>query len=124
MLREFAALLSNNMSLNVVVVDKTLEIAGAGMEPHPAIGCSRWMPVGHRGRQADIMREAIENQSPHIIIVDEISGEEEVRDEMSAWAPSVLPLQLLVVAAGQRRTGAAGKRWNGVERKFDTYTKQ
>mmetsp|Transcript_25633 Transcript_25633/g.71687 ORF Transcript_25633/g.71687 Transcript_25633/m.71687 type:complete len:216 (+) Transcript_25633:596-1243(+) len=77
-LREFASLLSLNMSLNVAVVDKTLEIAGAGLEPHPAIGCARWMPVGHQAKQADIMREAVENQSPHVIIVDEISSESEV----------------------------------------------
>ena len=45
-LREFAKLLSRRKDLNVVVVDKTNEIAGDGDEPHPAIGDARWLPVG------------------------------------------------------------------------------
>ena len=48
------------------------------MEPHPAIGNARWMPVGRANLQADIMREAVENQTPDVIIVDEISSRSEV----------------------------------------------
>ena len=77
-LREIANILSQNKYLNVVVVDKTCEIAGDGEEPHPAIGKARWMPVGRPGLQADIMREAVENQTPDVIIVDEISTIQEV----------------------------------------------
>jgi len=47
-------------------------------EPHPAIGNARWMPVGRANLQADIMREAVENQTPDVIIVDEISSRSEV----------------------------------------------
>ena len=46
--------------------------------PHPCIGNSRWMPVGVVGKQHEIMREAVENQSPDVIIVDEISTHQEV----------------------------------------------
>eukprot|EP00466_Bigelowiella_natans_P021185 jgi/Bigna1/82641/fgenesh1_pg.95_\ len=80
-LRELARILSEQTeerSLNVIVVDKTCEIGGAGLEPHYAIGSARWMPVGKPGMQARIMLEAVENQSPHVIIVDEISTAEEV----------------------------------------------
>ena len=77
-LREFAKLLSERSDLNVVVVDKTNEIAGDGIKPHPAIGDARWLPVGNPKMQASIMREAVENQSPDVIIVDEISTPEEV----------------------------------------------
>ena len=36
------------------------------------------MPVGRRNRQHEIMLEAVENQSPNIVIADEISNSEEV----------------------------------------------
>ena len=75
-LREFARLLSKRPELNVVVVDKTNEIAGDGLHPHPSIGSARWLPVGDPRMQADIMREAVENQSPDVVIVDEISTPE------------------------------------------------
>jgi len=77
-LREFARMLSEDKGLVVVVVDKTNEIAGDGIDPHPAIGSARWMPVGKRGLQADVLREAVENQSPDVVICDEISTKEEV----------------------------------------------
>jgi len=77
-LREIANMLSQNRYLNTVVVDKTCELAGDGLEPHPAIGRARWMPVGKADMQAHIMREAVENQSPDCIIVDEISSSAEV----------------------------------------------
>lgn len=78
MLREIARILSDDPSLNVVVVDKTCEIAGDGNSPHSAIGRARWMPVGTPNLQHVIMREAVENQSPDVIIVDEISSPQEV----------------------------------------------
>eukprot|EP00534_Pseudo-nitzschia_fraudulenta_P004469 CAMPEP_0201133968 /NCGR_PEP_ID=MMETSP0850-20130426/50262_1 /ASSEMBLY_ACC=CAM_ASM_000622 /TAXON_ID=183588 /ORGANISM="Pseudo-nitzschia fraudulenta, Strain WWA7" /LENGTH=450 /DNA_ID=CAMNT_0047404737 /DNA_START=40 /DNA_END=1392 /DNA_ORIENTATION=+ len=77
-LREIANILSQNKYLNTVVVDKTCELAGDGLEPHPAIGKARWMPVGQVNMQAHIMREAVENQTPDCIIVDEISSRDEV----------------------------------------------
>lgn len=77
-LREISNILSQNKYLNTVVVDKTCELAGDGLEPHPAIGKARWMPVGKANMQADIMREAVENQSPDCVIVDEISSGGEV----------------------------------------------
>jgi Sporulation stage III, protein AA/Zinc knuckle len=77
-LREIARFLAEDRSLNVVVVDKTCEIAGDGDTPHSAIGRARWMPVGRPNLQHVIMREAVENQSPDVIIVDEISTPQEV----------------------------------------------
>ena len=77
-LREFARMLSADLSLVVVVVDKSNELGGDGMTPHDAIGSARWMPVGKRGLQADVLREAVENQTPDVVICDEISTTEEV----------------------------------------------
>lgn len=78
-LREISYILSQDPSLRVVVVDKSLEIAGDGSEPHRAIGKARWMPVGVPRMQHEIMLEAVENQSPDVVIVDEISNEREVK---------------------------------------------
>ena len=61
-LRELARLLSAGDSTVVVVVDKSLEIAGTDRVPHPAIGNARVLTVGH-GQQARVMLEAIENQA-------------------------------------------------------------
>jgi stage III sporulation protein SpoIIIAA len=78
-LREYARLLSADTRLNVIVVDKTCELAGDSATPHSAIGSARWMPVGKPHMQHDVLREAVENQSPDVIIVDEISTPAEVR---------------------------------------------
>lgn len=78
-LREIAYVLSQNQHLTVVLVDKSKELGGDGETPHPAIGNCRWMPVGKRNMQHEIMLEAVENQSPDVVIVDEISNKEEVR---------------------------------------------
>jgi stage III sporulation protein SpoIIIAA len=71
-------MLSADLSLVVVVVDKSNELGGDGMTPHDAIGSARWMPVGKRGMQADVLREAVENQTPDVVICDEISTTAEV----------------------------------------------
>eukprot|EP00960_Hanusia_phi_P036974 752630-Hanusia_phi.AAC.1 len=84
-LREFARRLSEDKNQIVVVVDKTCEIGGDGIVPHPAIGNARWLPVETLKKdgqmfnlQHERMREAVENQSPHVVIVDEISSATEV----------------------------------------------
>ena len=77
-LREIARYLATDPHLCVVVVDKSMEIAGDGEVPHSCIGSSHWMPVGVHGLQHEIMLEAVENQFPDVIIVDEISSKKEV----------------------------------------------
>lgn len=84
-LREFARRLSEDKKNIVVVVDKTCEIGGDGVVPHPAIGNARWLPVESYKKEGQVlnlqherMREAVENQSPHVVIVDEISSRSEV----------------------------------------------
>lgn len=85
-------------SVAVVVVDKTCEIAGAGDSPHPAIGSARWMPVGKPNLQHVIMREAVENQSPNVIVVDEISSPQEVE---AAKSIAHRGIQLIATIHGQ-----------------------
>mmetsp|Transcript_14304 Transcript_14304/g.28554 ORF Transcript_14304/g.28554 Transcript_14304/m.28554 type:complete len:381 (-) Transcript_14304:69-1211(-) len=97
-LREIARILAENMELNVVVVDKTCEIAGDGDRPHAAIGKARWMPVGRPRMQHEIMREAVENQSPDVIIVDEITTPQEVE---AARTISQRGVQLIATLHGE-----------------------
>ena len=63
-LRELARLLSDGDRRVVVVVDKSLEIAGTGVVPHAAIGHARVLTVEHPAQQHRVMLEAVENQSP------------------------------------------------------------
>jgi len=53
-LREFARRLSEDKNQIVVVVDKTCEIGGDGMIPHPAIGNARWLPVESLKRDGEL----------------------------------------------------------------------
>ena len=76
-LRELARLLSTGDERVVVIVDKSLEIAGTGVVPHPAIHNARVLTVDHPSHQHRVMLEAVENQSPDIVIVDELSTKEE-----------------------------------------------
>ena len=107
-LRELARLLSAGSSRVVVIVDKSMEIAGTaaviiwrtcrrrlklarrdadahsaayhpgtGTVPHDAIGNARVLTVEKAEDQAKVMIEAVENQSPDVIIVDELSNKEE-----------------------------------------------
>ena len=92
-LREIARILSNDMTLNVVVVDKTCEIASLS-----CIGKARWMPVGKPNMQHTIMREAVENQTPDVIIVDEISTPQEVE---AARTISQRGVQLIATVHGR-----------------------
>ena len=79
-LREVSRLLSAGDSRVVVIVDKSMEIAGTGVVPHDAIGNARVLTVEKPEDQAKVMIEAVENQSPDIIVVDELSN----RDECNA----------------------------------------
>ncbi len=78
-LRELARLLSTGDERVVVVVDKSLEIAGTGVVPHEAIANARVLTVEHPSQQHRVMLEAVENQSPDIVIVDELSTKEEAQ---------------------------------------------
>jgi stage III sporulation protein SpoIIIAA len=54
-----------------------MEICGTGVVPHEAIGNARVLTVERPELQDKVMIEAVENQSPEIVIVDEISNKEQ-----------------------------------------------
>jgi stage III sporulation protein SpoIIIAA len=74
-LRCLANYVSGELCRETIVVDKTNEIAGYSDVPHPIIGLARRMQV--KEKQAFTMLEAVENHTPHTIIVDEIRDREE-----------------------------------------------
>ena len=76
-LRELARLLSHGDKRVVCIVDKSLEIAGTGVVPHEAIGNARVLTVERPQDQDKVMIEAVENQSPDIVIVDELTNKEQ-----------------------------------------------
>lgn len=76
-LRELARLLSLGRRRVVVIVDKSMEIAGTGIKPHAAIGHARVLTCHTPSEQHRVMLEAVENQSPDVVIVDELSTKEE-----------------------------------------------
>lgn len=74
-LRCIANYLATECNREVVIVDKTNEIAGYSDTPHPIVGLARRLQVVDR--QALSMLEAVENHTPNTIIVDEIRDREE-----------------------------------------------
>jgi len=75
--REIARVLSTEFDKRVVVVDTSNEIAGDGDIPHPGIGRARRMQVPEPALQHAVMIEAVENHMPEVIVIDEISTQEE-----------------------------------------------
>ena len=75
-LRELARLLSLGRRRVVVIVDKSMEIAGTGIKPHAAIGHARVLTCHTPSEQHRVMLEAVENQSPDVVIVDELPKED------------------------------------------------
>ena len=74
MLRTLADKISDT-GKKVIVVDTSNEIGGEGDIPHPSIGRARRMQVVHS--QYRTMIEAVENHTPEVIIIDEISDNKE-----------------------------------------------
>lgn len=76
-LRDTSAILSDESAYasDVVVVDSSAEIGGAGRVPDPCIGLARRMQIPHDMTQADVLMFAVRNHGPSVIIADEIGYE-------------------------------------------------
>ena len=78
-LRDFAARLSQDISSpRVVVIDTSNEIGGDSAIPQGFLGRARRVQVPSREKQLDVMNEVLRNHTPEIMIIDEISTQEEV----------------------------------------------
>ncbi|MDX1918517.1 MAG: AAA family ATPase [Candidatus Caenarcaniphilales bacterium] len=76
-LREIAQTFADRYLKRVIIVDTSNEIGGDGDIPHPSIGRARRMPVIDPSQQHKVMIEAVENHTPEVIVIDEISTMEE-----------------------------------------------
>lgn len=95
-LRSIAEYLSDYR--RVVIVDTSSEIAGEGHIPHSAIGRARRLQVPFNKSQEDIMIEAVENHTPEVIIIDEIST---VPEAKAARTIAQRGVQLIATAHGK-----------------------
>lgn len=75
LLRTVAARLADRAA--VVVVDKSNEIAGSNIVPHECIGRARRLMVPHHKTMDEVLLEAVENHTPEILVVDEISTQKD-----------------------------------------------
>lgn len=83
MTRDIARVLSERD--RVMVVDSSDEIGGPGLVPHESIGLARRISVPEgKKRLLDTLVEAVENHTPDVLVVDELSGRDEVNGAASA----------------------------------------
>ncbi len=95
LLRDLARILAEKK--RVIVVDTSNEIGGDGDIPHVAIGRARRMQVREPDLQYEVMIEAVENHTPHVIVCDEIGRESEAR---AARTIAERGVQLIATAHG------------------------
>lgn len=72
LLRDVVRILGERHGMKCIAVDTSNEIGGDGTLSHPAIGEARRMKVGDPKRQGEVLRQAVANHGPEVIVVDEI----------------------------------------------------
>lgn len=91
---------AGNAQLSVVVVDKINEIGGESDTPHQCIGEAQWVPCDNKlGFQAKLMKEAVKNTTPDMVLTDEIGD----KDEVDA-ARTIVESGVTLIASAQGRT--------------------
>lgn len=93
-LREAAAWLSRRR--RVVIVDASNEIAGEDDCPHPSVKSCRRLMVGTGGQEGKMI-EAVENHTPEVLVVDEVSTRKQVQ---AAQTVSLRGVQLVCTCHG------------------------
>ncbi len=97
--RDVARVASVELHRRVMVVDTSNEIGGDGNIPHPAIGTARRIQVPNRADQYRLLLEAVQNHSPELIVIDEISTRED-----AAAVASIAERGVQLVATAHGRT--------------------
>ena len=97
--RDVARVASVDLRRRVMVVDTSNEIGGDGNVPHPAIGTARRIQVPNRADQYRLLLEAVQNHSPDLIVIDEISTQED-----AAAVASIAERGVQLVATAHGRT--------------------
>jgi stage III sporulation protein AA len=97
--RDVARVASVDLHRRVMVVDTSNEIGGDGNIPHPAIGTARRIQVPNRADQYRLLLEAVQNHAPDLIVIDEISTQED-----AAAVASIAERGVQLVATAHART--------------------
>jgi len=84
LLRNIVSLLAEEYGPNLSVVDTSNEIGGLGKIPHPSLRSARWHQVGDPRQQAFIVRRAIANHAPQVLVLDEVGYNEDVEEVEAA----------------------------------------
>lgn len=84
LLRNLVHLLAQEIGPHVSVIDTSNEIGGLGQIPHPALGSARWFQVPDPREQADIIRRAIANHGPLVLVLDEVGYNDDAREVEAA----------------------------------------
>lgn len=84
LLRHLVAVLAKEYGPHLNVVDTSCEIGGLGEIPHPALYVARWHQVPDPKEQATIIRRAIANHSPQVLVLDEIGYHSDVEEVYAA----------------------------------------
>lgn len=98
-LRDAARYLSTEGRKRVVIVDTSNEIAGDGNVTHIAVGRSRRLQVPYERNQHIVMIEAVENHTPQVIVIDEISA---IQEAQAARTIAQRGVQLIATAHGKK----------------------
>ena len=72
LLRDIVRILGDAHQRKCIAVDTSNEIGGDGTRAHPALGKARRIKVGDPKRQGDVLRQAVANHGPSVIVVDEL----------------------------------------------------
>lgn len=84
LLRNLVSLLAREIGPHLSVIDTSNEIGGLGQVPHPALGSARWFQVPDPKQQADIIRRAIANHGPLVLVLDEVGYNEDALEVEAA----------------------------------------
>lgn len=84
LLRNIVALLARRLGPHLSVIDTSNEIGGLGRIPHPALETARWFQVPHPKEQAEIIRRAIANHAPLVLVLDEVGYNDDVEEVEAA----------------------------------------
>lgn len=72
LLRDVVRILGDTHQRKCIAVDTSNEIGGDGTQAHPALGKARRIKVGDPKRQGEVLRQAVANHGPSVIVVDEL----------------------------------------------------
>jgi hypothetical protein len=96
---------------NVLIVDTSNEIAGDGDVPHPCVGLARRLQVRHLADQCSVMIEGVQNDTPEVMVIDEIGRPEEVK---AARTCKMRGVRMIASAHGDLRKLIKNKQLKGV----------